>query len=258
MSIVVQCNDCRALLKFRDDALAKKGKCNKCGAVLNVVPSEKGRQNVEGDESEFFNNLSQAATAPSSQNEFQPVVRDFPATTRTVAEAPPAEEEFIVPQTRLGASVPVRVVVLVLLLIPLYFATRLSVPQRLFACVTPLILAGTFRTSSIRGDRFRTSFHIGFFPVSTQRCNFRGVSSINVKYGWDSPGLGTFLLFGSNQVVFGWLLDFLMPSVGGPYQIQLTTAKGRELMAWQGFAESRFRNTLDLLTRMTNAEVRPM
>ena len=96
---------------------------------------------------------------------------------------------------------------------------------------------GDVSHGSIRGDRFRSRLCIDLFRLPTQ-CNLRGVASVNVKYGWDGPGMGTFLLFGVVQVIIGWVLDFLMPSIGGPFQIELATAKGPEMMAWQGHSES--------------------
>jgi hypothetical protein len=150
----------------------------------------------------------------------------------------------------------VRIIVLVVLLVPIVVASRRPLPERLLACVVPLTLTGMYRTSKIRGDRFTTQFHLAFFPVSTKRCNLRGVTHINTKFGHEGSGWGTFLLFGPMQVVFGHVFDFLMPSIGGPYQIHLVTAKGRELTAWQGTTEAEFRRVLDLLLTHTNAEQR--
>jgi hypothetical protein len=86
----------------------------------------------------------------------------------------------------------------------------------------------------------------------------RGVTFINAKYGHVGSGWGTVVLFGPLQAIFGRLFDFLMPSIGGPYQIYLVTAKGRELTAWQGSAEPQFRTVLDLLLGLTHAELRSM
>jgi hypothetical protein len=43
--------------------------------------------------------------------------------------------------------------------------------------------------------------------------------------------------------VFGWIFEFLVPALGGPYQIHLITAKGRELVAWPMQAPSAARST---------------
>jgi hypothetical protein len=172
--------------------------------------------------------------------------------SRKPVEDPPDD------MVRLGAKPRVQLAIFVLLLVPVILSYRHSVSERLLACLVPLILTGTFRTASIRGDRFVTRFHVAFVPVVTERCNLRAVTSVNARFAWNSPGIGTILLFGPSQFVFGWIFEFLVPALGGPYQIHLITAKGRELVAWRGFVDSHFHKTLDLLTSLTGAEVRSM
>jgi hypothetical protein len=256
MSIVVRCSDCGALLKFRDDALGKRARCTKCRGVVQVVPGGESRKSDGDDGEAFLNNLADAAVT-ASQSALYSVIRD-PHAVSAVTTTPDSVEDPAFSETRLGGRLRVRIVAFVLLLLPLVFASRLSLPERLLACITPLMLAGTFRTSAIRGDRFTTRLFIAFIPIVSHRCSLRGVTFIKVKFAWEGSGLGTILMFGPFQWALGWLLDFLIPSVGGPYQIHLVTAKGRELVAWQGFVDSQFHSTRDLLVRLTNAEVRSM
>ncbi|HET6323163.1 MAG TPA: hypothetical protein VFG04_00580 [Planctomycetaceae bacterium] len=156
----------------------------------------------------------------------------------------------------LGVRLRVRIVVLVLLLVPIVVASRRSLLERLWACVIPLSVTGMYRTSKIRGDRFTTQFHIAFFPVTTQRCNLRGVTHIDTHYGHEGSGWGTMVLFGAIQAIFGRIFEFLLPSIGGPYRISLVTARGRELTAWQGTTEAEFRRIVELLQSVTQAELR--
>jgi hypothetical protein len=260
MPIVVRCSDCGALLKFRDDALGKKAKCTKCKSVVQVRPNGESRHGGEGeknDDSDFLNNLSDAVATAASQSKRHfvkpnPQPESVPTTGPTHVKAPADA------RTLLGARPRVRIVVLILMLVPVVFASHFSLLERLAACFVPLMLTGTFRTSRIRGDRFTTRIHVAFLPVVSQRCNLRGVTFVDAKYGRIGSGVGTFLLFGPMQVIFGRVFDFLMPSIGGPYQIHLVTANGRELVAWQGFAEQQFRSMLDLLVGITKAELRSM
>ena len=256
MPIVVRCSDCGALLRFRDDALGKKARCTKCKGIVQVVPAGEPRKSDGDDGETFFNNLADAAVT-ASQSELYSVSRG-PHTEPTETTGPDSFDNYAFNETRLGARPRVRIVVFVVMLLPLVFASQLSLLERLLACFIPLMLAGTFRTSTIRGDRFTTRFHVAFFPVVSHRCSLRGVTFIKVKFAWEGPGLATILMFGPLQWVLGWLFDLLIPSVGGPYQIRLVTAKGRDLVAWQGFVDSQFHNTRDLLVRLTNAEVRSM
>ncbi|HEV8001306.1 MAG TPA: hypothetical protein VGP63_15570 [Planctomycetaceae bacterium] len=260
MAIVVRCGDCGAMLKFRDDALGKRAKCTQCRRVVEIRPESQSRQAQESGDTEFreeFAEIAPVAVSRNNKRTFRPNPSPAAAVPVESRESKPVEEpsdQRIV----LGVRLRVRIVVLVLLMVPIVFASRRSLPERLLACVVPLTVTGMYRTSKIRGDRFTTHFHLAFFPVTTQRCNVRGVTHINTRYGHEGSGWGTLVLFGPMQVIFGRLFDFLMPSIGGPYQIQLTTAKGRELTAWQGTTEAEFRRVLDLLLSVTRAELRSM
>jgi hypothetical protein len=257
MAIVVRCSDCGALLKFRDDALGKRAKCTKCRRVVEIRPEGEPRQARENDDADVFDNLAEASPAAASPGERR-AFKPSPQPESAATSEPKSVKYSAGDQILLGVRLPLRIVVLVLLLVPIVLAPSRGLPQRLMACIVPLILTGTYRTSKIRGDRFTTRFHLAFVPVTSHRCNLRGVTIINAKYGHEGSGWGTVVLFGPLQALFGRLFDFLMPSIGGPYQIHLVTAKGRELVAWQGSKEPQFRSTLDLLLGLTRAELRSM
>ena len=245
MSIVIRCEHCGATLKLRDDARGKKVKCPKCQSVIRIA-AERLADSEAGDDTGVTRQQSKTNQASASPT---------PHKESAAALEPGADEKDL--ERRLMTARPiVRVVVLVLLLVPVVLASRLSVVERLLSCFVPLMLTGTYRIATIRGDKFVTRFFFAFYPVVTRRCKLPGVIALNVKYGHVGSGLGTFFLLGPAQMIFGRIFDFLMPAIGGPYQIHLVTAKGRELVAWQGFSDARFQSTLDLLIGLTNAEVR--
>jgi len=253
MSIVVRCDHCGASLKFRDENRGKKAKCPKCQGIVPIVAREKSATTGD-DDAAFPGGLDAAATNVRSQHTrpTKPVSQQESAAT----EEPSADEEIIPAKPLMTARPAVRAVVLIVLLIPIFIASRFSMLERLMSCFVPLMLTGTYRISTIRGGKFATRFYLAFYPVVTGRCKLQSVVALNVKYGHVGSGMGTLLLFGPAQMIFGRIFDFLMPAIGGPYQIHLVTAKGRELVAWQGFSDSKFESTLDMLIRMTNAEVR--
>jgi hypothetical protein len=258
MAIVVRCGECGASLRFRDDALGKRAKCSQCRGVVEIRPESPSLKARESADTDFGDDFAEVATGAASKNNKR-TFRPNPSPTAAVpveSKKPKTVEEPSDERIVLGVRLRVRIVVLVLLMVPIVLASHRSLPQRLLACVVPLIVTGMYRTSKIRGDRFTTHFHVAFFPVTTQRCNVRGVTHINTHYGHVGSGWGTFILFGPMQVIFGRLFDFLMPSIGGPYQIHLVTARGRELTAWQGSKEPEFRRILDLLLSVTQAELR--
>jgi hypothetical protein len=139
----------------------------------------------------------------------------------------------------------------------LLVAPGLSLIGRAFACFMPLMLSGTFRISRIDDGWMQSRLFMGFVPVRTHKCKLATVVYIGTKYGGSEPGVGTFVLFGPLQYFFGYIFDFLIPAIGGPYELWLETAKGREFVVWQGFNQQHFEKNLELLQNQTGAELKP-
>jgi hypothetical protein len=150
-----------------------------------------------------------------------------------------------------------RIPLLCLLLVPIAFA-RLSPFWRVVACIMPLALSGTYRISKVRGEWLETRLSMCFIPVIKHKCKAASVVFIGTKYGGSEPGIWTFVLFGPIQYFFGYLFDFLIPAIGGPYELWLETAKGREFIFWQGFSQDHFEKNLELLRNQTGADIKPL
>lgn len=144
------------------------------------------------------------------------------------------------------------VIVLLLLCVP-YLGPWWA---RLLGCILPVILTGTYRVSTVNGDKFQTQLFFGFVPLKPQKCNLPGVIYVETKYNAIGPGFATFLMFGPLQFVFGYIFDMLIPALGGAYEIWLITAKGREISAWQGINQQHFEENVELLAARSGAEVR--
>jgi len=157
----------------------------------------------------------------------------------------------LLPEHKLG----LRIVALVVLLIPVALTTRMGPAGQLLACVVPLILTGTYRVSRIVGERFDTRLHVAFVPFGREKCKLPAVVFIHTKYQATQSGWGVFLLFGPLQWLFGLVFDYLMPALGGRYEIWLETAKGREILAWNGYSQQHFESNVELLRNRTGAEV---
>jgi hypothetical protein len=127
---------------------------------------------------------------------------------------------------------------------------------RMLGCLLPAALIGTYRVSTVNGDKFSSQLSFAFVPLKPQKCNLPGVIYIETKYNAIGPGIGTFLMFGPLQFIFGYVFDLLIPALGGAYEIWLITAKGREIAAWQGFNQQHFEANVELLAARTGAEVR--
>jgi len=149
-----------------------------------------------------------------------------------------------------------RLIILAVMLIPVLLAWRIGIVWQMLSCVMPLMLTGTYRVSRITGERFNTQFFLGFVPLAKAKCNLPAVVFIHTKYQASQTGWGTFLMFGPVMWLFSWVFDFLIPALGGPYEIWLETAKGREILAWNGYNQQHFESNVELLRNQTGAEIR--
>lgn len=152
--------------------------------------------------------------------------------------------------------IKVRLIILGLLLAPISLIPDLPLWSRFASCLMPLIFTGTYRSSKIIEARFETRFYFAFVPFPLQKCKLAVVGTVETTYGKSQPGMWTFVLFGPLQFICGWIFDYLIPAVGGPLEIWLVTAKGREIKAWQGFNQDHFDVNLKLLQDHTTAELK--
>ncbi len=150
----------------------------------------------------------------------------------------------------------IRLVILGVMLVPLLIIPGLELWGRILSCIMPLIFTGTYRTSKIIETRFETRFHFAFVPFPLQKCKLATVGSVETTYGNSQPGIWTIIIFGPLQFVCGWIFDYLIPALGGPLEIWLVTAKGREIKAWQGHNQDYFDANLKLLQDHTTAELK--
>jgi hypothetical protein len=141
------------------------------------------------------------------------------------------------------------------LLLPVLIAPSISWWLRLIACFVPLMLTGTYRVSAISGDKFRTQLFIGFMPMKVEKCNLPGVVYIETKYNSSGFFGDAFPFLYPIKFVLMTIFDMLMPALGGAYEIWLVTAKGREIVAWQGFDQQLFEENVAILKARSGAEV---
>lgn len=161
-------------------------------------------------------------------------------------------ERSLVPETRWQ----IRIGVLAVLLIPVGLAWNVPIVIRLLSCLLPLALTGTYRVSRLRGDRFTTRFYFAFLPCTHERCNLPSIVCLHTTYKDAQTSWVTLLVFGPLQFLLGYVFDYLIPCLGGPFEIWLETAKGREILAWNGYSQQHFEANLQLLRNRTGAEVR--
>ena len=161
-------------------------------------------------------------------------------------------ERQLVPELNLR----MRLIVLGVLLIPVLLSWRIGIVWQLLSCFLPLMLTGTYRLSRIRGEWFDSQFFLGFVPLARSKCKLPGVIYVHTTFKRGQTGWGTFILFGPVMWLFSLIFDYLIPCLGGPYEIWLETAKGREILAWNGYNQRHFESNLELLHNQTGAEIR--
>lgn len=180
-------------------------------------------------------------------------------TSRRPRKEAPSQEQWSASEgVRLGPAVRLwpRVIVLMILLAPVLIAPRLTPALRLIACIVPAALAGTYRVTRLREGWIDTRLFVGFIPVIHNRCKVATVVALGVKYGEGDGGMGALIIFGPAQYLFGYIFDFLIPAIGGPYELSVETAKGREFLVWQGFNQEYFEKNMELLKSQTSAEIK--
>ena len=150
-------------------------------------------------------------------------------------------------------NVPLRCVVLVILLVPLFVgpATWLT---RLFVIAMLTTLVGSYRNARLRGGRFETGLAVGFVPLRIHKWSLRRFVQIEVDME-DGAGWGVFLLFGPLQFVMCYMLDWLFPWFGGRYQIWLRGVKGKRILVWQGSSDTLFQENLRYLETVSGLPV---
>ena len=149
-----------------------------------------------------------------------------------------------------------RVLVLGIVMLALLFVPYLFWWVRIALMIPALIMAGTYRNSSIKDDKFHSQFFFAFIPLKPQKCNLPGVMYIETKYNAVGYVPNALPVLGPLQYLMGTFLDLMAPTLGGAYEIWIVTAKGREIAAWQGISQQHFDDNVALLKANTQAELR--
>jgi hypothetical protein len=118
--------------------------------------------------------------------------------------------------------------------------------HRLFFAVTMAALVGTFPRAWVGGGMFQREFLLAFVRVHFKQWDLGEVEQLETgleeKLGWLYG-----CLLGFPTVIFGKILDWFLPWLGGDFKIWLRTFRGDRILAWQGRSEKQFRQNLDFL-----------
>jgi hypothetical protein len=150
-----------------------------------------------------------------------------------------------------------RLILLAILLLPILFTLRFTIVGLLIsvaASFLPIMLTGTYRVTKVKGDRLFSQLFLGFMPMKPVKINLESVVGIHVRNA-QQTGVGMLIMFGPVMFIFSHLMDYLLPSLGGSYEIHLETGKGRDVLVWSGHHQTQYEANLNYLKTRTDAEI---
>jgi hypothetical protein len=116
--------------------------------------------------------------------------------------------------------------------------------------VTMALFLGTFPRPQINAKCFRKQWFVAFVPIYLS--DARTADLVQIESGLDDRldghgELGSLMMRIVRLVYFGWLWDWLIPWLGGDYQLWLRTVSDDRILAWQGNGEGNFQQNLKIL-----------
>jgi hypothetical protein len=150
-----------------------------------------------------------------------------------------------------------RVTILVLLTAFSWIGTSTWLAKLIF-CLAMASFLGTFPRWRINTEWFEREWFVAFVPVHRRRTRVACLMQIETDVGERlgmADGCTLSLLIGVQNVLTIWLLDWLIPWLGGDYKLWLRTASDQRVLAWQGNGEGNFRHNLEILEDVSGLPV---
>lgn len=122
------------------------------------------------------------------------------------------------------------------------------------ALIVPAFITGTYRESRIRNGRFQTRMVYFFVPGRRRSWKLERFVAVETELE-QHAGCLTILFFGPFFWFLTYVVDWLLPWLGGDFILWLHTAKGKRILAWQGSSDENFQENLNTLVSVTGAEV---
>lgn len=126
--------------------------------------------------------------------------------------------------------------------------------SKLGFCASMAFLLGSYRVARVREGSFERRMVLLFVPLKTKRWPLDRFTEIETVWQ-DGIHVGWALLIGPGLWIFWRLFDWIIPWMGGSYQLRLRH-KGRRVLVWQGNSETVFQENLAILEGITALPVR--
>ncbi len=93
-------------------------------------------------------------------------------------------------------------------------------------------------------------------PVRTPLADLKWIETDVEQRMGAASGCALAFVFGLQNLLMVWLLDWLIPWAGGDYKLWLRTLSGRRVLAWQGNGDSNFRQNMDILEEASGLPIK--
>ena len=118
-------------------------------------------------------------------------------------------------------------------------------------------LFGSFRMARINGDQFERRFVLMFVPQPWKRWPMERFVAIETRYA-DESAISTILpivVLNIWLIVWSAAFDWLIPWLGGGYELRLRSVKGGHVLVWKGNSDANFQANLVLLETATGLPI---
>jgi hypothetical protein len=134
-------------------------------------------------------------------------------------------------------------------------ASRVELHKKLiFAAVTAAWI-GSYPLSRIRGGHLERVMFLMFVPAHTKRWSLDRFVRIQAECVPEDEFAGAWFWIFGTWWVFGLVLDWMVPWMGGSCKLWLRAASGKRVLVWQGSSDQQFRENLELLQQTTGLSI---
>jgi hypothetical protein len=113
---------------------------------------------------------------------------------------------------------------------------------------------GSFRIARIDNGWFERRLVVCFIPLKLKRWQLERFTGIETVYK-EGMYIGWVMVIGPALWLWSHFFDWVVPWLGGNYQLRLRHVKGGPVLVWQGNSESNFEANLAILKDNTGLAV---
>jgi hypothetical protein len=128
-------------------------------------------------------------------------------------------------------------------------------PSKVGFCFWMAFFLGSYRVARINDGWFERRMVMFFIPLKLKRWQLERFTDIETKYE-QGMNVGWALVIGPALWLWSHFFDWVVPWLGGNYQLRLRHVKGGPVLVWQGNSEANFEANLAILKNITGLPVK--